>query len=134
MRDRLWIIAGLVLLVAGVTTPFWSARTAPKNLAKLPDLTLPANQKECVAPVSYMRSSHMQLLLSWREDAVRHGQRQYVAFNGKVYDKSLTRTCMGCHNKAEFCDRCHAYSGVSQPYCWNCHVQPQVNVALRSLP
>ena len=51
----------------------------------------------------------------------------YVAFNGKVYEKSLTGTCLGCHNKAEFCDRCHAYSGVSSPYCWNCHSEPAID-------
>ena len=28
-------------------------------------------------------------------------------------------------NKAGFCDRCHDYSGVSGPYCWNCHSDPQ---------
>lgn len=134
MRDRLWIVAGLALFAGAVTAPFWTAHAASGNLAKLPHLTLPANRKECVAPVSYMRASHMQLLLSWREDVVRRGQRQYVAFNGKVYDKSLTRTCLGCHDKAEFCDRCHTYAGVSAPYCWNCHVHPQTTVALRSLP
>ena len=41
------------------------------------------------------------------------------------YDISLAGTCMKCHsNKAEFCDRCHDYAGVS-PDCWSCHVAPQ---------
>jgi RNase P subunit RPR2 len=79
-----------------------------------------------------MRAAHMKMLIQWREDVVRRGDRRFVAFNGKVYEKSLTRTCLGCHNKAGFCDRCHAYSGVSGPYCWNCHSDPQT-VALSTV-
>jgi hypothetical protein len=86
---------------------------------------MPANQKECVAPAGTMRAAHMKMLIQWREDVVRHGDRRFVAFNGKVYEKSLTGTCLGCHNKQQFCDRCHAYSGVSTPSCWNCHSDPQ---------
>jgi hypothetical protein len=115
MRDRLWIIAGLALFVAAVTAPFWSVRTSAKDLSKVPDLALPANQKQCVAPAGTMRAAHMQLLVSWREDVVRRGDREYVAFNGKVYEKSLTKTCLGCHSKEQFCDRCHTYAGVSGP-------------------
>jgi hypothetical protein len=133
MRDRLWIIAGLALFVAAATTPFWFAHANAKDLSKLPDLTLPANQKQCVAPTGTMRAEHMQLLVSWREDVVRRGDRRYVAFNGKVYEKSLTKTCLGCHSKEQFCDRCHAYAGVSGPYCWNCHNEPQA-IAARTTP
>ncbi len=45
----------------------------------------------------------------------------------------LTGTCLtGCHtNKADFCDRCHNYAGVSV-YCWECHVDPKL--ARRSVP
>lgn len=133
VRDRMWILAGLALFVAVVATPFWYARTSAKNLSKLPDIVLPAGQRECIAPVSMMRTEHMQMLVRWRDDVVRHGDRKFVAFNGKVYDKSLTGTCLGCHNKEQFCDRCHAYSGVSTPSCWNCHNEPQVRTA-RSRP
>lgn len=134
MRDRPWIVAGLLLFVAVLATPFWHALAHAKTAVRAPDLQLPLNQKQCVAPIDEMRVSHMRLLMSWRKEAVRQGQRKYVAFNGKVYDKSLTRTCLGCHNKAEFCDRCHTYAGVSQPYCWNCHEQPPATVAFRSVP
>jgi hypothetical protein len=133
MRDRIWITAGLALFVAAVAAPFWSAHTAAKDLGKIPDLTLPANEKQCVAPAGTMRAAHMQMLVSWREDVVRRGDRKYVAFNGKVYEKSLTKTCLGCHNKGQFCDRCHSYAGVSGPYCWNCHNEPKV-IAARSAP
>lgn len=129
MRDRLWIVSGLAVFVVLITVPFWRARAGATDLTKLPNLTLPVNQKQCVAPVSYMRASHMQMLLTWREDVVRGGQRRYVAFNGKDYDMSLTKTCLGCHNKEQFCDRCHTYAGVSGPYCWNCHNQPPSRAA-----
>lgn len=134
MHDRWWIVAGLAAFVALITAPFWAAATAAKTGTAAPKLTLPANQRECVAPAAYMRRSHMQLLIHWREDVVRRNDRQYVAYNGRIFDKSLTRTCLGCHSKAEFCDRCHTYSGVSAPSCWSCHNEPQSAVARRSMP
>jgi len=123
MRDRVWIFAGLAVFVASFTAPFWYAHA--RASARHPNLVLPANEKQCVAPASTMRAEHMKMLLNWREDVVRRSDRKYVAFNGKIYDKSLTGTCLGCHSKREFCDRCHEYSGVSGPYCWNCHSDPQ---------
>jgi hypothetical protein len=133
MRERLWIIAGLMLFVGAIATPFWHAAAGTGNLKAAPNLVLPANQKQCVAPVEYMRASHMQLLIEWRQDVVRRGDRRFVAFNGKVHEKSLTKTCLGCHSKEQFCDRCHAYAGVSGPDCWSCHNQPEAAVA-RSVP
>jgi hypothetical protein len=130
MRDRPVIIAGLLIFIGLFTFPLWHAQ-ASKTPMK-PDIKLPANEKQCVAPVEYMRSSHMQMLVNWREEVVRDNRRQFTAFNGKVYDKSLTRTCLGCHNKAEFCDRCHTYAGVSGPYCWDCHVDAKLTA--RSTP
>lgn len=133
MRDRMWILAGLTFFVAFATVPFWSMRLFARNTSTGPNLTLPAKQNQCIAPAVIMRSSHMRLLVGWREDVVRHGDRRYVALDGKIYDKSLTGTCLGCHSKQQFCDRCHAYAGVSEPYCWNCHNEPQTNIA-RSAP
>lgn len=133
MRDRGRILAALLLFVAIVTAPFWSALRSSRHVVTAPNLSLPAQAKECVAPAAVMRTRHMQMLASWREDVVRRGDRRYVAFDGKVYDKNLTRTCLGCHDKQEFCDRCHAYAGVSEPYCWNCHHAPKAGAA-RSLP
>ncbi|MFZ0704665.1 MAG: sulfate reduction electron transfer complex DsrMKJOP subunit DsrJ [Candidatus Korobacteraceae bacterium] len=122
MRDRPQILIGLLLFVGLFTYPVWHglAKRTPPNA---PAIKLPINQKQCVAPLAYMRDSHMQLLIDWREQVVRDDQRQFHAFNGKVYDKSLTRTCLEqCHtDRAEFCDRCHNYAGVSTPYCWDCH-------------
>ena len=125
MRDRVWIFAGLALFVALLTTPFWYALARTHAASQAPRLVMPANAKDCVAPVAVMRAEHMKMLVDWREDVVRRNDRRYVAYDGKVYTKSLTRTCLGCHSKQQFCDRCHAYSGVTGPYCWDCHNDPQ---------
>ena len=122
MRDRPFIVGGLVAFLVFVTIPVWRSLATTKATLAAPQIKSPGEEKQCVAPVSYMRASHMQLLDDWREDVVRTGQRKYVAYNGKVYDKSLTETCLGCHgSRQEFCDRCHNYSGVSSLNCWNCH-------------
>ncbi len=123
MRDKVWIIAGLLLFLGLVTYPAWHDLVAGTT-AKPPQLVLPANQKQCVAPLSYMRTSHMKLLLQWRRSVVRDGQTKYVAFDGKVYNMKLSGTCLRCHSQQEFCTRCHNYVGVRTPYCWNCHLDP----------
>ena len=126
MYDTGKIIIGLVVFVILATSPLWfNALTAESPEA--PELQLPTNgSKECVEATEYMRSEHMDLLNQWRDDVVRNGQRDYVSSsNGKIYDMSLSRTCMDCHsNKAEFCDACHDYMAVN-PYCWDCHVEPK---------
>jgi hypothetical protein len=70
----------------------------------------------------------MQLLVNWREQVVRQGDRTYRTSDGRVYEISLTGTCiMKCHTvKADFCDRCHTYAAVKGPYCWDCHVDPKL--------
>ena len=129
MRDRVWIVGGLAVFVVALTAPFWCARANTKAMFHGPNLVLPANAKECIAPAETMRAQHMRLLVTWRDDVVRRGDRRFVAPDGKVYERSLTRTCFGCHEKAGFCDRCHTYSGVSTPYCWGCHNEPKAMVA-----
>lgn len=125
MRDRSLIFGGLVLFLGLITFPVWynlAAGTAPKA----PDLKLPVREKNCVEPAETMRTSHMELLMNWREDVVRRGLRNFTAFDGRTYTMALTQTCMKCHaSKEEFCDRCHNYAGV-KPYCWNCHIDPKL--------
>ena len=126
MRDRGLIIGGLILFLGVITLPAWynlAAGTTPKG----PEPKRPAQEKNCVAPVEYMRTSHMDLLLNWRDAVVRQHVRKFVAFDGRTHTMGLTQTCMGCHtSKAEFCDRCHDYAGVS-PYCWDCHIDPKLS-------
>lgn len=121
MRDKPWIYGGLAVFLALVTFPMWY-NTARGVTARPPDLKLPAAAKQCVMPVSYMRSSHMEFLMAWRE-GLRRGVRTFHAPDGASYDVSLTKTCLEqCHGpRAQFCDRCHTYTGVQGPYCWDCH-------------
>jgi hypothetical protein len=120
MNDRWKIVIGLIVFLGLITFPVW-ANLAGTPVVRAPKLTLPANETDCVAPTEYMRTSHMDLLLAWRDQVVREGDRIFIDHKGREFQKSLTNTCLGCHsNKAEFCDQCHNYLGV-KPSCWNCH-------------
>lgn len=123
MREKLWIYGGLLLFLVGVTYPVWRDAITHAS-TRPPDLVMPVNQKQCVAPIAYMRTSHMKLLIAWRKSVVRDNDWYYHSFDAKVYKKGLSSNCLKCHNKSEFCDRCHTYVGTRTPYCWNCHVDP----------
>ncbi|MFB3826893.1 MAG: sulfate reduction electron transfer complex DsrMKJOP subunit DsrJ [Bryobacteraceae bacterium] len=127
MRDRGAIYLGLAVFLALVTFPMWY-NPARGVTSRPPDLKLPANARQCVMPLDYMRGSHMQLLVNWRESVVRQGVRTFHAPDGKSYEMSLTKTCLeACHgDKTQFCDRCHTYAGVQGPYCWECHNNSRV--------
>jgi len=127
MRDQGVIYCGLAVFLGLLTFPAWY-NAALGNTAKPPEIRLPKQEKQCVAPVEFMRKSHMALLVDWRESVVRKNQRTFTAFNGRTFDMSLTKTCLsGCHtDKAQFCDRCHNYAGVSGPYCMDCHIDPKL--------
>jgi hypothetical protein len=127
MRDRSLIFVGLFLFLGVITFPFTYNLAAGKT-SKIPDLKLPEYEKQCVAPIEYMKSSHMQLLLDWRENSVRRNIRTYTAFDGRSYNVALTGTCLAqCHtSKADFCDRCHNFVGVQGPYCMDCHIDPKL--------
>lgn len=122
MKDKKWIITGIVVFMALLTLPFWynMGKAAPA-----PELELTAKAKaakECVMPTDFMKSDHMQLLDTWRHQVVRNSERIFVNAEGKEFNMSLSNTCLDCHsNKAEFCDRCHDYASV-KPYCWDCHI------------
>jgi hypothetical protein len=128
VRDRAFILGGLLLFVALVTWPAWRALASPPP--RPPDLARPAGER-CVAPVEYMRASHMTLLAQWRDRVVRDGVRAEIGAAGRAVTMSLTGTCLGtCHaDKAAFCDRCHAYAAVT-PTCWTCHVTPPAPAVL----
>jgi hypothetical protein len=122
MKDRNKILAGLVIFIAVITLPFWfnMGKAAPA-----PELELTAKAKAakvCVMPTAFMKAEHMQLLDVWRHNVVRNGERAFVNPEGKLFDMSLSNTCLDCHsNKEKFCDRCHDYASV-RPYCWDCHI------------
>ena len=127
MYDAGKIIIGIIIGLALLTFPFWynKGRAAP---APEPKLTEKAKEaKQCVEATPYMKSSHMQLLNTWRDSVVRQEKREYIAASGKEYNMSLQNTCTNCHsNKTQFCDQCHNYMGIA-PYCWDCHIAPKEN-------
>jgi hypothetical protein len=121
------IIAGIVIFIIVVTFPLWYGRgktSSPPVLSLDTPVINALKEKRCVEDTAFMRSNHMKLIVSWRDSAVREGNRIYTAKNGKVYETSLSGTCLSCHsNKDQFCDRCHNYLGA-KPACWNCHIIP----------
>jgi hypothetical protein len=121
------IIAGIVIFVILITFPFWYGK-GKTSLQPALILDTPAiaqlKDKRCVEDTAFMRANHMKLLVTWREAAVREGNRLYTARDGRVFDASLSSTCLKCHsNKQQFCDRCHNYVGA-KPNCFSCHIIP----------
>ena len=124
MRDKGRIVLGLLVFLALATFPVWFNLVSGES-PRSPELVLPEGEKNCVADTEYMRSDHMQLLMDWRDETIRTNQRVFSMGDGRRYYKSLSGTCMTCHDKKQdFCDRCHDYVGVT-PYCWDCHVEPK---------
>ena len=77
MYDGGKIIAGLIIGIGLLLSPFiYNAGKAAK--VPEPELTAKAKEaKECVASAPYMRAWHMQLLDDWRHSVVRDGERYY---------------------------------------------------------
>jgi hypothetical protein len=114
------VVFGLLAFAGVVTAPAWyalgSGRSGPPQLEK-PEGT------KCIEAASFMRAKHMELLDGWRDAVVRRGERVYIASDGQHHTMSLTGTCLRCHKEpANFCNRCHEYSGV-EAFCWDCHQQ-----------
>lgn len=131
MYDSAKVISGLFVFLVIVTFPVWyNMSTGAAGPA--PELEKAARGEQCVRDTGYMRGYHMDLLNEWRDTVVRDGDRFETGAGGRLgpygeatYERSLTNTCLGCHeNKDKFCDRCHDYAGVD-PYCWNCHIDPK---------
>lgn len=128
MYDGGKIIPGLIIFVGLMLFAFFN--NAGKKV-EAPVVAKPYGYKECVKPVQYMKESHMELLNQWRDEALREGKREKVEAGGVLYEKSLQNGCMHCHtSKEKFCDVCHQFASV-YPYCWDCHVKPQENMALK---
>jgi hypothetical protein len=124
MYDAGKIVAGLVIFFGLISFPVWVS-AANGDVDYVPELNLPADETSCIESTEYMRANHMYMLLQWREEVVRNGERIYIASDGQEYIKSLTDTCLECHSpKAEFCDQCHNYVDA-EPDCWNCHNDPE---------
>ena len=126
MHDRGKVLIGIAIFLIVVLFPVWySAASGRAGHVHEPDPK--AKHPECVKPADWMRVHHMEFLDDWRDQVVREGDRSQVWAGATQWDKSLTRTCLGCHqSKPDFCDQCHDYVGV-EPDCWDCHVVPGGN-------
>jgi len=126
MSDRGKILLGLAIFVILITFPFWSRLAAGEPELGRTELEYPdpAVASACVEDSTWMAANHPHLLNQWRNDVVRSGNTEYVASSGETYLKSLTKTCLDCHEDRDaFCTRCHDYADV-QPTCWECHTTP----------
>ena len=118
------IAIGLIVFLALITFPIWY-NVANDRAGYSPEIEKASRGENCVRDSAWMRPFHMDLLNTWRDQVVRQGERYEVAEGGVVYERSLSATCLSCHeNKDKFCDQCHNYLGVD-PYCWDCHVVPK---------
>ncbi len=75
MKDKKFIITGVIIFIIIVTFPFWYNRG---KAAPAPELELTAKAKAakvCVRSTEYMKAEHMQLLDVWREAVVRRGRK-----------------------------------------------------------
>jgi hypothetical protein len=130
-----FILPALGAFIALATLPVWrgaAARSAGFQSPPNPD------GQQCIEPKAAMRAGHMRLLMRWRDEAVREDHRVYTASDGRLWEKSLVKTCLGCHRPADAnrksttaataCDECHSYVNVRLD-CWNCHLNPPAVVA-----
>ncbi len=118
--ERLLVFLALALFLSLATYPIWKIQ----DQHSLPKVSMETKGDQCVAPADYMRENHMKLLEDWRDSVVRKGERFHIMPDGTKVEKSLTKTCLGCHvSKKQFCEECHTFASV-KPYCWECHVIP----------
>jgi len=121
MYDAPKVIAGIIIFLLIVLTPFMY-NTATGKAKYVPTFIPDSSGAQCVESREWMRVNHMDLLDQWRNEVVRDADRYYISSTGKKYEKSLTNTCMECHQKKDdFCTKCHDFAAVEQPNCWNCH-------------
>ena len=133
MSDKIKAVAGLVVLVALVTFPFWYPAVADEAKPQ-PDLPAAEEGERCIEEARWMTANHMDLLDQWRNDVVRGDgtKQEYESkdFEGVCVEKSLTKTCFQCHTmQAESdtkrsCIQCHNYANV-ETRCMDCHVEPE---------
>lgn len=107
-----------VIFTGAASFPFWGSLIAKEELP-VPDTS--GAGEACVEDRTFMRTSHMVLLHQWRDEVVRENKRIYTNSHGKEFNKSLSKTCLGCHKSNEqFCESCHQSAGV-KTYCFDCH-------------
>ncbi|MEW6743545.1 MAG: sulfate reduction electron transfer complex DsrMKJOP subunit DsrJ [Planctomycetota bacterium] len=118
--DKRKVLTGLGIFLVLMLFPIWYSAAAGK-ISVIPQPKVDDSRGHCVAPRETIRVSHMELLNEWRDAVVREGERFFVTEDNRRFERSLTRTCIGCHtDRKEFCDQCHDYVSV-RPNCFDCH-------------
>jgi hypothetical protein len=124
MHNGFKVIIGLAIFLVLITFPIWY-NIANDKVDYRPELEKAAFGDNCVRDSAWMTAYHMDLLNEWRDQVVREDDRFETGPDGVRYERSLSFTCLSCHeNKDKFCDQCHDYLGVD-PYCWDCHIIPK---------
>jgi hypothetical protein len=82
MKDKKFIVAGVIIFIVIATFPFWYNRGKAAPAPELPLTDQAKAAKVCVRSTEYMRSEHMRLLDFWRDSVVRRGDRVYVNPDG----------------------------------------------------
>ncbi|MDY0361288.1 MAG: sulfate reduction electron transfer complex DsrMKJOP subunit DsrJ [Desulforegulaceae bacterium] len=129
MSDKIKVLAGFIIFAGIISIPFW---ISAGKMKPAPDPVLSeAAQKAGSCIEENMAANHMQILDIFRDTVVRNGERIYTNKKGEKFKMSLSTgsdSCLGCHeSKADFCDKCHDYAGVKDPFCWECHIDPKEN-------
>ena len=114
-----WVVAIVVVFVTQLV--FVSQLSADVNQPNLK----PSKGEQCVSPVETMRRDHMKILFAQRDRVVLQGIRNQTYSLGR---------CIACHvdqnqqghpipvnAPGQFCQTCHAYSGVKMD-CFECHL------------
>ena len=116
------IIIGLIIFLGSDHCS--RSGTTSGRAATPPKLEVGTQEKQCVESTPYMKSSHMQLLDTWRDEVVRNGKRVYINSTGKTFDMSLQNTCTKCHAKKDAILRSMPHLRGRSPKCWDCHIAP----------
>jgi hypothetical protein len=119
------LLAVLLVFIGFFFFPYFYNIAVGQLGKQLPELEKPKGEY-CVEEAGWMSENHMVLLKEWRDSVIRKGIRTYISDTYGTAFNISTSTCFQCHeSKANFCDRCHEYTGV-RPNCWDCHVYPEL--------
>ena len=92
MYNKNVVIPGIIIFVGLFTAPFWTNVFSGKHepvkleLPKAPVKFFGEERTNCVEPREWMAANHLDLLISWRDEALRNTKRIYVASDGKKWE------------------------------------------------
>ena len=108
------------------------ASTFAAGRTPLPAIEIAQPDTKCVAPAEEMRKNHMVMLKHQRDRTHREGIRGEPASLNDCVTCHASKKTGSVHQEGEFCQSCHAYTGVKLD-CFQCH-QPRANFKAASVP